>query len=147
MIAGMLLLLVLGWAWMPTAELENSVSLPDGLGDWSRTFRNYGAFLDGGIGGIIVIGESMRPAFIENDILLWVSHDYSSVRVGDVILFTHPDRGNILVTHRVIDINENGILTKGDWSERNDGFRITENEYQGLVMGVVFTSSQTWDST
>jgi len=76
---------------------------------------------------VVVLSESMEPAFYRGDILfLWLEdygrphHDYhnSSFRPGDIVVFKIKDRV-VPIVHRVIEVHEkeNGnldILTKGD---------------------------------
>ena len=49
-------------------------------------------------------------------------YKYEDVKIGDVISYKLND--NMLVTHRVVEISDNGIETKGDANESNDVVRV-----------------------
>lgn len=59
---------------------------------------------------------SMSPAINQDDIILVKSHkDYY---IDDIITYK---KGDDFITHRIIDINENGFVTKGDGNNAIDG--------------------------
>lgn len=66
---------------------------------------------------------------------------YEDIKIGDVVVFQQPitDDINILVIHRVIDIKDQGLVTKGDAISTPDQGFVTEDEYQGL-----YVSKITW---
>jgi signal peptidase len=66
---------------------------------------------------------------------------YEDIKIGDIVVFQQPitDDINILVIHRVIDIKEQGLVTKGDANSTPDQGFVTEDEYQGL-----YVSKITW---
>jgi len=66
---------------------------------------------------------------------------YEDIKIGDIVVFQQPitDDINILVIHRVIDIKEQGLVTKGDANSTQDQGFVTEDEYQGL-----YVSKITW---
>lgn len=53
-------------------------------------------------------------------------------QVGDVITFRH-GRGTDLVTHRIVEITDEGIKTKGDANESEDVWTIPPDFVQGVV--------------
>lgn len=58
---------------------------------------------------------SMEPNISENDIIVVKNHaDYSK---GDIITY---EESNAYITHRIISINNNTIITKGDANNTND---------------------------
>ncbi|MDD3068324.1 MAG: signal peptidase I [Acholeplasmataceae bacterium] len=67
--------------------------------------------------------------------------NYEDIKIGDIVVFQKPitDDINILVIHRVIDIKEQGLVTKGDANSTQDQGFVTEDEYQGL-----YVSKITW---
>lgn len=66
---------------------------------------------------------------------------YEDIKIGDIVVFQQPitDDINILVIHRVIDIKDQGLVTKGDANSTPDQGFVTEDEYQGL-----YVSKITW---
>ncbi|NCC55588.1 MAG: signal peptidase I [Erysipelotrichia bacterium] len=66
---------------------------------------------------------------------------YDDIEIGDVIVFQQliSDDLYILVIHRVIDIKDQGFVTKGDANTSPDQGFVTEDEYQG-----VYVSKITW---
>lgn len=78
-----------------------------------------------------VITGSMMPAIGIGDIIIASKPDIDSLRIGDIITFRIP--GNILVTHRIVDIKEDGsFITKGDANHEEDtGILVDENNIIG----------------
>ena len=66
---------------------------------------------------------------------------YEDIKIGDIVVFQQPitDDINILIIHRVIDIKDQGLVTKGDANSTPDQGFVTEDEYQG-----VYVSKITW---
>jgi signal peptidase len=67
--------------------------------------------------------------------------NYEDIKIGDIIVFQQPitDDVNILIIHRVIDIKDEGLVTKGDANQNADRGFVTSDEYQG-----VYVSKVTW---
>ncbi|MCU0610174.1 MAG: hypothetical protein MUE60_00105 [Candidatus Eisenbacteria bacterium] len=57
--------------------------------------------------------RSMTPTFAPGDVLTIVPYAQRSVRRGDVIVFSSPQGGD-LISHRVIEVSNEGIVTCGD---------------------------------
>ncbi|SHI39494.1 signal peptidase I [Lutispora thermophila] len=78
-----------------------------------------------------VITGSMIPAIDVGDIIIAKEPDIDSLRVGDIITFRIP--GNILVTHRIVDIRQDGsFITKGDANLQEDtGIWVGESNIVG----------------
>ena len=62
-----------------------------------------------------VTGSSMYPTLEEGDMVVVSSVPYSSLSVGDIIVYDPPcsATGNSVI-HRIVGIVANGLLTKGD---------------------------------
>ena len=57
---------------------------------------------------------------------------FENIKVGDIIIFQDK---NILVVHRVVDINDDGsLVTKGDNNDSIDANFVTKNNYQAKVI-------------
>lgn len=62
-----------------------------------------------GVGASVVLTDSMKPEFSGGDVIFVTkSEDYI---VGDIVVFTD---GRIPTVHRIIEINGEEIITKGD---------------------------------
>lgn len=87
-----------------------------------------------GCGHVIVLSGSMQPAFDVNDLLI-VQH-CDSYEPGDIITFV--DKSNVLVTHRLIRIDEeNGtFISKGDANNIQDPEMQTER-IKGKVIHII----------
>ena len=62
------------------------------------------------------MSDSMNPVFKKNDII--IIQEQNEYKVGDIVAYIADD-GNI-VTHRIIEENENGFYTKGDNNNTKD---------------------------
>ena len=82
-----------------------------------------------GIKTYIVRSGSMEPE-IRTGSLCFVDTkvDYSEIKEYDIIAF---ERGKLLVTHRVVQVLKDGLVTKGDNNDLDDGITTTEKNYVG----------------
>ncbi|KEG12683.1 signal peptidase type I [Trypanosoma grayi] len=94
---------------------------------------------------VVVLSGSMEPAYHRGDLLLL--HKVTPVNIGDVIVFTLPDR-TVPIVHRVHRVHEGGgtrlFLTKGDNNEFDDrtlyptGHRwVREEDAVGKVFAII----------
>ena len=69
-----------------------------------------------GIGYAVVVSGSMEPAIHVDDMIIYQSVSREEFELGNVIVYRRPqeDGTEILITHRVIRIHEDGLITKGD---------------------------------
>jgi len=87
----------------------------------------------------IVQGNSMYPQLYDGDFLI-LKHD-TCYYVDDIICFK--DKQNLNIVHRIIDINENKIITKGDFNKLEDE-PINKNQiigkvvYKSTLLGFIF---------
>ena len=72
---------------------------------------------------------SMEPAIHEGS-LCFINHNtpYEELCEGQVIAFRS---GEMLVTHRIVKIDSNGIVTRGDANNTDDAARVTKEKYIG----------------
>ncbi len=81
----------------------------------------------------VVLSDSMKPEFVEDDLLFFKKQD--SYEVGDIIIFND---GWSLTTHRIVDIIEDGkFVTKGDANNVNDAVAVAISDVHGKVIGKV----------
>ena len=83
-----------------------------------------------GIVPYVILSGSMEPK-IETGSLCFVNKntDISEIKKKDIIAFRLGD--NTLVTHRVVDITDDGIVTKGDNNKTKDEVITTKSNYVG----------------
>lgn len=88
----------------------------------------------------VIATGSMEPMINPGDVILIEKVDRSNINIniGDVIQF---ERGNLLITHRVIDIEENkeeiNYITKGDNNSRLDSEKVKPNHVKGKIKYVI----------
>ena len=78
---------------------------------------------------------SMEPA-IHQGSLCFINHrtPFEEVHEGQVIAFKS---GEMLVTHRVVMVDSDGITTKGDANNANDSAKVTKENYIGKNEAVI----------
>jgi len=84
------------------------------------------------------IGSSMEPTITQNDVIILVSANPELLRVGDIITYRREvDGGNkiIFVTHRIIEIDDGLIKTKGDALPEMDEYVVSLSDVKGKVVG------------
>lgn len=86
-----------------------------------------------GINLYIVRSGSMEPEILTGSLcMIDMNYPYEKIQCGDVIAF---ESGNTLVLHRVIQATDEGIVTKGDNNQVDDGITTTEKNYVGKNLG------------
>lgn len=86
--------------------------------------------LGGGIRPLTVMSGSMEPDIKTGSVAIIETNltDFNEIERGDIIAF---DIGGSLVTHRAVDITEDGIVTKGDYNNTKDLWIVTDANYYG----------------
>ncbi len=81
---------------------------------------------------VIVDGGSMWPTLNYGDIIIIYKVPQNELKVGDILTFKHSENGHN-VTHRIIEIDENGdYWTQGDNPNNTpDGYAISYNQQAG----------------
>lgn len=81
-----------------------------------------------GYGVAVILSGSMEPEMYKGDmIIVHETHDY---KVNDIVVFQD---NRMLVTHRIVAINDDGIVTKGDANNVEDA-PISLNDIKGEVI-------------
>ena len=87
-----------------------------------------------GYGVAVVISNSMNPYLEVNDlIIVKMTDDYE---VGDVVVY---DDGNVLVVHRIVEIDDYVFVAKGDANNSNDkpySVNLIKGEVVKIIPGV-----------
>ena len=86
-----------------------------------------------GVRPYVVLTGSMEPAIPQGSICFVSSRaSFTEVSSGDVIAFR---MGSLLVTHRAVRVDENGITTRGDANNAEDmGDKVAARNYIGKVI-------------
>ena len=75
----------------------------------------------GGYLPLIVLTDSMYPLIESGDLIICHTAEAEEIQVGDVIAFFDPaGNGSSIVTHRVLEVTEEGWRTKGDNNNTED---------------------------
>lgn len=84
-----------------------------------------------------VLSGSMEPAIGAGDLVVAERVSPPDVRIGDVVTFEDPERGNRLTTHRVGGIWRDGdkleLVTKGDANNATERWRVASDGDLGRV--------------
>ena len=80
----------------------------------------------------VVISGSMEPEISVNDLI--VVHKEDNYEIGDVITY---ENGNSVVTHRIVDKNDEEFITKGDFNNTQDLNPVSKNAVVGKVVFVI----------
>lgn len=81
----------------------------------------------------VVLSGSMEPN-IHTGSLAFINTNYNfeDVKIEDIIAYEAPN--SVLITHRVIDIKDDKLETKGDNNDVSDGFTTNKNNFIGLTL-------------
>jgi len=79
-----------------------------------------------------VLTGSMEPAISVGSLVLIKPVDTASLKVGDIICYRFSDER--LVTHRIIEVNSEGYITKGDANEEKDIKTVQSHEVVGSIV-------------
>ena len=91
-------------------------------------------------GAYVIVSGSMEPLIKVRDAVLIKRTTEENIKINDVVTYrsTDPAFYGILVTHRVINIEENNgektYITKGDHNETIDRTPVKFNQIQGKVI-------------
>lgn len=89
-----------------------------------------GFLMVAGIKPAIVTSGSMEPV-IHTGSMVFIDEDERDIVKRDIIAF---DSGGTLVTHRVVDVNEEGLVTKGDANDSRDPGVVGKGSLRGKVI-------------
>lgn len=80
------------------------------------------------------IGPSMYPTLKPGDGIELVAYrDTAEIRVGDIIIYPHPERPTDVV-HRIIALKAQGVITRGDNNDRIDPYTVLYGDIVGKVV-------------
>ena len=78
-------------------------------------------------------GPSMNPTLKSGDNLSVIPYDKRKIRVGDVVVFLHPEE-NYNIIHRVVSVNSQGVKTRGDNNSHVDPWQLHPENIIGRVV-------------
>jgi len=81
---------------------------------------------------VVVVSDSMKPVFERGDMFIVQSISLTP-ELGDIITFTVADK-NYDVSHRVIAIKNDIIITKGDNNPRKDDYKTRQKNIKGKAI-------------
>ena len=93
-----------------------------GCGLTQRFFNKDGYTGICGIGYAVVVSGSMIPTLQIDDMILYQEHAKEDYKVGDIIVYVR-DKGKdteMLITHRIKEIDGDTLVTRGDANSRDD---------------------------
>ena len=110
-----------------------SVLLGFGIYSWNSSIVGKAIPMPLGFGLAEVLSDSMYPTIKTGDVIMVVPKD--EYKVGDIVAF---EDGAMIVTHRIIDENEDGtFVTKGDYiGNSRDDMPLQEKYIIGKVVNV-----------
>mgnify|MGYP004655501671 CR=1 FL=1 len=88
---------------------------------------------------VLVLTGSMEPYMMTNGIALTKEVDsLDDIAVGDVVTYhvMNDDGKKLLITHRIVAIDDGLIYTKGDNNNVIDGYPLTMDNVEAKVVGV-----------
>lgn len=80
---------------------------------------------------MVVLSGSMSPTFNVGSVVFVTPVKPEEISTDDIITFK--DRGGLTVTHRVLEIKDNKIITKGDANDTPDPDPVTDKTVIGRV--------------
>lgn len=79
----------------------------------------------------IVASASMEPEYKTNSFVLIKRVNMDSIAVGQTVAFRSEIMSDNVVFHRVVDVTEAGLVTKGDSNDHEDSVAVTKDRFIG----------------
>lgn len=101
----------------------------------------------------IVRSSSMEPTLPTGSLAIMTSVEPASVQVGDIIAFHPPWEDDVVVSHRVLEVVDDGFVTQGDAVEDADPMVIPEANVVGRLrwhlpyLGYLINNTKRFTST
>ena len=77
---------------------------------------------------LVVISGSMEPTLKVGGILYYEKIDLNELDEGDILVYQTKEH---IISHRIVDINENGFITKGDINNSVDNYLVSDEQILG----------------
>ena len=88
-----------------------------------------------------VLSDSMRPEFAKGDMIIIKMVALSDIEIGDIVTFNPGSARNAYLTHRVVWVDENYIITRGDTNGTDDPPTPAERIIGKYIFSVPFAGS------
>ena len=89
---------------------------------------------------------SMRPVFSEKAFLVVEPAPYEQLKVGDIIIYRHPQFQSPVV-HRILEKRAEGYWTKGDHCDKPDSVYVTPANYVMRVFAIIYAREDSRTAT
>ncbi|MBP3240211.1 MAG: signal peptidase I [Oribacterium sp.] len=87
---------------------------------------------------VIVLSDSMVPTYSSGKVIL-VKEKEETPKLNEIVMFRQKNYGmNSYVTHRIVGMDKDGFITKGDANNSEDPGRIQDKDIIGTVEYVLF---------
>ena len=83
-----------------------------------------------------ITGDSMWPSFRDGDMVQFTKLANQSLAIGDVVVFGHPLKQNVICVKRIIRINFDKFFVEGDNPDptaSEDSHNFGEIEYENIL--------------
>lgn len=77
---------------------------------------------------LVVISGSMEPTLKVGGILYYEKIDVNELDEGDILVYQTKEH---IISHRIVDITENGFITKGDINNSVDNYLVSDEQVLG----------------
>lgn len=77
---------------------------------------------------LVVISGSMEPTLKVGGILYYEKINIDEFDEGDILVYQTKEH---IISHRIMDINENGFITKGDINNSVDNYLVSDDQILG----------------
>ena len=77
---------------------------------------------------LVVISGSMEPTLKVGGILYYEKIDINEFDEGDILVYQTKEH---IISHRIVNINENGFITKGDINNSVDNYLVSDEQILG----------------
>lgn len=82
---------------------------------------------------VFILTGSMEPTLRTNGVAIVHKATYDEVEVGDIIMYEIEDK---MITHRIVEKSEEGIITKGDNNNSRDSYLLTDENVKAKVVSI-----------
>lgn len=82
---------------------------------------------------VYVMTGSMEPTLKVNGIVIIKEAEYDEINIDDIIMYEIDDK---MITHRVVDISDEGIRTKGDNNNVQDAYLLQPENIRGKAVAI-----------
>ena len=82
--------------------------------------------------------DSMNPSYTDGELVYYELVNKSDLKVGDLVVYDDSELENNRIFHRIVEITDSGLITKGDALEFNDPNLLKYESVVGRVTNTKF---------